>query len=180
MIRTHEYDVQCGQLFPDRIRIPPKQHKFTGKERDAESGLDNFGARYMSSQYGRFMTPDPSNLSVDFWLPQTWNRYSYALNNPLTVVDRNGLWPWYIHNEIIDSSFPGLSKQDLQTLKDASWNMDYGPGQQGASLSFEHGMSDGLNGQTPSEAEQQANAFIAQNEHDAQKIQADWIASGHT
>src|SRR5580704_8092878 len=33
-------------------------HKFTGKERDAESGLDNFGARYDSSNLGRFMTPD--------------------------------------------------------------------------------------------------------------------------
>ncbi|MHB8753517.1 MAG: RHS repeat-associated core domain-containing protein [Candidatus Acidiferrales bacterium] len=34
-------------------------HKFTGKERDSESGLDNFGARYHSSQLGRFMSPDP-------------------------------------------------------------------------------------------------------------------------
>jgi RHS repeat-associated protein len=35
------------------------EHKFTGKERDSESGLDNFGARYDSSSMGRFMTPDP-------------------------------------------------------------------------------------------------------------------------
>src|SRR6202030_2298977 len=34
---------------------------FTSKERDSESGLDTFGARYNSSQYGRFMTPDPEN-----------------------------------------------------------------------------------------------------------------------
>ena len=34
-------------------------YKFTGKERDPESGLDYFGARYMSSQFGRFMIPDP-------------------------------------------------------------------------------------------------------------------------
>src|SRR5882762_11720658 len=80
-------------------------YKFTGKERDGESGLDNFGARYDSSQYGRFMTLDPSNLSVDFWIPQTWNRYSYALNNPLQIVDRNGLWPTSIHNEIINEAF---------------------------------------------------------------------------
>lgn len=31
---------------------------FTGKERDSESGLDNFGARYYASQFGRFMSPD--------------------------------------------------------------------------------------------------------------------------
>jgi RHS repeat-associated protein len=33
-------------------------YKFTGKERDSESGLDNFGARYHASSLGRFMTPD--------------------------------------------------------------------------------------------------------------------------
>jgi putative transposase len=37
-------------------------YKFTGKERDSESGLDNFGARYNSSQYGRFMSPDPDDV----------------------------------------------------------------------------------------------------------------------
>jgi RHS repeat-associated protein len=35
------------------------RYKFTGKERDSESGFDNFGARYYSSQYGRFLSPDP-------------------------------------------------------------------------------------------------------------------------
>src|SRR5436305_9925398 len=33
-------------------------YKFTGKEHDSESGLDNFGARYFTSNLGRFMTPD--------------------------------------------------------------------------------------------------------------------------
>ncbi|MGH2506842.1 MAG: RHS repeat domain-containing protein [Ktedonobacteraceae bacterium] len=164
----------------DYTNVCTPNYKFTGKERDTESNLDNFGARYNSSQMGRFMSPDPSDLSVDFWMPQTWNRYSYALNNPLSIVDRNGLWPTYIHNEIINEAFPGMSAQDLKMLSDASYNMDYGPGQQSAALSFEHGMSNGLTGQTPSEAEQQADAFIAQNQHDAAKIQADWIASGHS
>jgi RHS repeat-associated protein len=154
-------------------------YKFTGKERDSESGLDNFGARYYSSQYGRFMSPDPSNLSVDFWLPQTWNRYSYVLNNPLQMVDRNGQWPTSIHKEIINEAFPGMSPEDLKTLSGASHNMDYGPGQQDPAQSYEHGMSDGPAGQTSSQAEQQADAFIAQNEHEAQQIQADWVASGH-
>ncbi|MGH9683129.1 MAG: RHS repeat domain-containing protein [Candidatus Acidiferrales bacterium] len=73
-------------------------HKFTGKERDSESNLDNFGARYNSSQQGRFMSPDPSNLSVDFWIPPTWNRYSYALNNPLEVeFELKGGWPRHSH-----------------------------------------------------------------------------------
>ena len=66
--------------------------KFTGKERDSESGLDNFGARYDSSSIGRFMTPDPLLNSGRPGSPQTWNRYSYALNNPLKITDPTGLY----------------------------------------------------------------------------------------
>jgi RHS repeat-associated protein len=65
--------------------------KFTGKERDQETGLDYFGARYYGSKIGRFSTVDPvytwrENL-VD---PQRWNRYAYARNNPLRYVDPDG------------------------------------------------------------------------------------------
>lgn len=67
-------------------------YKFTGKERDSESGLDNFGARYMGSGLGRFMTPDPLLNSGRPGSPQTWNRYAYALNNPLKIVDPTGLY----------------------------------------------------------------------------------------
>jgi RHS repeat-associated protein len=70
----------------------PNHYKFTGKERDSESGLDNFGARYDSSSMGRFMTPDPLLNSGRPNNPQTWNRYAYALNNPLNVVDPTGLY----------------------------------------------------------------------------------------
>jgi RHS repeat-associated protein len=159
--------------------------KFTGKERDSESGLDNSQARYIGSSLGRFMSPDPSNLSVDFWLPQTWNRYSYALNNPLAFVDRNGQWPTHIHNEIINEAFPGLSKNQLKTLQQASHDTDYknqinGHSPQDVEASFVHGMSDGEHHQDPMEAQQQGDAFINNNEQAAQQAQADWIASGQT
>jgi RHS repeat-associated protein len=65
-------------------------HKFTGKERDSESGLDNFGARFDSSTLGRFMSPDPGNAGASDDNPQSWNGYSYALNNPLTAIDSDG------------------------------------------------------------------------------------------
>jgi len=69
--------------------------KFTGKERDAESGLDNFGARYDASSVGRFMTPDWAASPEDvpyahFGNPQSLNLYAYALNNPLKLVDTDG------------------------------------------------------------------------------------------
>jgi RHS repeat-associated protein len=157
-------------------QLTTNHYKFTGKERDSESGLDNFGARYDSSSTGRFMSPDPSNLSVDFWIPQSWNRYGYALNNPLGIVDSNGLWPWYIHDQIIDQAFPGLSKSQLQNLKQASANVDKDQSPEGA---YKHGMSNGQAVNTTS-APEDTSEYIDNNEESAEQIQADWVASGHT
>jgi RHS repeat-associated protein len=67
-------------------------HKFTGKERDTESGLDNFGARYDASSMGRFMTPDPLYLELHRLIdPQQLNLYTYVRNNPLNMTDATGL-----------------------------------------------------------------------------------------
>jgi RHS repeat-associated protein len=64
--------------------------KFTSKERDYESGLDNLGARYMNSGIGRFMSVDPKQLTAHLLDPQTLNRYTYTRNNPLVYVDPDG------------------------------------------------------------------------------------------
>ncbi|MFN9456202.1 MAG: RHS repeat-associated core domain-containing protein [Acidobacteriota bacterium] len=68
-----------------------RSSRSTGKERDAETGLDYFGARYFSGAQGRFTSPDPLGASARASNPQTWNRYTYALNNPLRYVDPDGL-----------------------------------------------------------------------------------------
>lgn len=70
-------------------------YKFTGKERDEETGLDDFGARYYDSSLGRFMTPDWAAKPVtvpyaSFGDPQTLNLYSYVENGPLNRVDADG------------------------------------------------------------------------------------------
>jgi RHS repeat-associated protein len=70
-------------------------YKFTGKERDAESNLDNFGARYNGSTLGRFMSSDWSALPVpvpyaDNRDPQSLNLYSYVRNNPTSITDEDG------------------------------------------------------------------------------------------
>jgi RHS repeat-associated protein len=69
-----------------------QRYKFTGKERDSESGLDNFGARYDASSLGRFMSPDPDQESgIDnMGNPQVWNGYAYVGNNPLNATDPDG------------------------------------------------------------------------------------------
>jgi RHS repeat-associated protein len=71
------------------------RYLFTGKERDAESGNDYFGARYYASSMGRFMSPDWSAkvMPVPYAKlddPQTLNLYSYVQNNPLRSVDADG------------------------------------------------------------------------------------------
>jgi RHS repeat-associated protein len=66
------------------------RQKFTGKERDSESGNDYFGARYYGANLGRFMTTDPLDASAHPANPQSWNRYEYAFNNPHKFVDVKG------------------------------------------------------------------------------------------
>jgi RHS repeat-associated protein len=72
-----------------------QNYKFTGKERDSESGLDDFGARFDSSNLGRFMTPDWSAVPVDVPYaqmanPQSLNLYAYVMNSPVTSADLDG------------------------------------------------------------------------------------------
>ncbi|HEY9432819.1 MAG TPA: Ig-like domain-containing protein [Blastocatellia bacterium] len=67
------------------------RQKFTGKEKDDETGLDYFINRYYSSVQGRFTSVDPGNAGAEMEYPQAWNGYSYAINNPLTYSDPDGL-----------------------------------------------------------------------------------------
>jgi len=67
----------------------------TGKERDAETGLDYFLARYYSGAQGRFTTPDWSKTPegvpyADLSNPQSLNLYTYVRNNPLRTADPDG------------------------------------------------------------------------------------------
>jgi RHS repeat-associated protein len=112
-------------------------YKFTGQERDSESGLDNFGARYYSSNMGRFMSPDPDNAGASPDNPQSWNAYAYVLGNPLNLTDPDGLGP--CDNDpnqcievtallpVIDPFFFRLSEQlssvaqRTQTYLDVAW-----------------------------------------------------------
>ena len=66
--------------------------KFTGKERDGESGLDYFGARYFRGAGGRFTSVDPIWVTKERMLdPQRLNLFAYGRNNPLLYVDLFGM-----------------------------------------------------------------------------------------
>jgi RHS repeat-associated protein len=68
---------------------------FTGKERDPESGLDFFGARFYANQMGRWMSPDWSEAPqpvpyANLNNPQSLNLYIYVGNNPMGTADADG------------------------------------------------------------------------------------------
>ena len=65
-----------GYMARESVLTAAPRQKFTGKERDAETGLDYFGARYFSGAQGRFTTPDPLMASANVGDPQSWNRYT--------------------------------------------------------------------------------------------------------
>jgi RHS repeat-associated protein len=61
---------------------------FTGAQEDKEFGLVNLVGRIYDPQIGRFLSPDP--FVPHPYSGQSYNRYSYVLNNPLTMTDPNG------------------------------------------------------------------------------------------
>jgi RHS repeat-associated protein len=70
------------------------RQKFTGYESDAETGLNFAQARYQSPTQGRFISVDPLGASATTLNPQSFNRYSYVLNNPTNLTDPDGLMPY--------------------------------------------------------------------------------------
>jgi RHS repeat-associated protein len=67
------------------------RQRFTGQERDDDTTLDYFLARYYSGTQGRFGSPDPGNAGANPGDPQSWNGYAYVSGNPLTYTDPSGM-----------------------------------------------------------------------------------------
>jgi len=112
----------------------PQNYRFIGKERDAESSLDNFGARYYASSMGRFMTPDfggpmPTSDPVpwaDLNDPQTLNLYASVRNNPTSYSDEDG-HTYHVCDEhhqncsnVSDEQFAQMKKSAQQSGE--TWN----------------------------------------------------------
>jgi RHS repeat-associated protein len=124
-LRQLAEQVDCGGLLSSRgVRkaallrggsLADPVPRFTGKERDGETGLDYFGARYFSGAQGRFTGPDPLLNSGRPWEPQSWNRYAYALNNPLRFNNPTGLYEW---------AASGCADDDKKCLKQYQQNQD--------------------------------------------------------
>jgi len=105
-----------GELHWTSGSDPGNHYLFTGKERDTETGLDYFGARYYDSAMGRFLTPDWADKPTavpyaNYGNPQSLNLYAYVQNKPTTVEDPDG------HN---GGDVVGQAKGDLGMAESSS------------------------------------------------------------
>lgn len=81
----HPFGTTAYQAMNADIRAAAKRYRYTGMERDEESGLEYHGARYYAPWLGRWLSPDPSGLEDGV------NLYAYAQGRPIHLVDRTGL-----------------------------------------------------------------------------------------
>lgn len=94
---------------------------YTGHEHLTMFGLINMNARLYDPAIGRFLSPDPYVQAPDF--SQNFNRYSYAMNNPLVYIDQDGEIAWFVP-VIIGAVIGGTSGYMIGRNNDASgWNM---------------------------------------------------------
>ena len=126
-------------------------HKFTGDERDSETGLDHTLFRQYSSSLGRWSSPDP--LAGDISDPQSLNRYSYVQNGPLTSIDPLGMDDCNAGNKfcdypLMDSGFGSGANSDFVQWEKVPTRIDNpfvriitgaGPGMVSASFQFPNG-----------------------------------------
>jgi RHS repeat-associated protein len=121
---------------------------FTGKERDQESGLDYFGARYYASSMGRFMSPDWATKPYPVPYskldnPQTLNLYAYVGNNPMNRFDPDGHYSCDTKNHGAEC---GKIKDALAIVQKADSNLKEGSKERGrldAVLKFYGSENDG-------------------------------------
>lgn len=102
-------------------------YKFTGKELDQENNLEYFGARYYDSGLARFVSIDPvllGDFSKFLANPQALNSYSYALNNPIALID-----PF------------GLSTATVNPMPDSGWQLDDVMGQFNGVTAYYNGIN---------------------------------------
>jgi RHS repeat-associated protein len=102
-----------------------QNYKFTGYERDAETGLDYAFARYYNSRLGRFMSPDPMGGGLGD--PQSLNRYAYVGNSPLGSVDPTGMDKCELVRSVngVSSGVSCLGDQTMDFMPWIPWLMVY-------------------------------------------------------
>ena len=92
--RGKYFDVAYAPYGEDYANSGTTDLSFTGQNQDTTTGMYDFLNREYHPVQGRWISPDPAGLAaVDMSNPQTWNRYGYVANMPLTSIDPLGLDP---------------------------------------------------------------------------------------
>jgi RHS repeat-associated protein len=120
MIASAKSMMSCCFLTLSCGRARATNYPFlTQKERDVETVLDYFGARYYGAVTGRFCSPDNFLNDIHVSNPQSWNLYSYVRNSPLNYIDPTG--------EVVDGT--DLSSEEAsnssRTGRKKGYNVDY-------------------------------------------------------
>jgi RHS repeat-associated protein len=125
--------------YPYGVEYTPQtvndREKYATYTRDSVTGLDYAMNRYYSSQWGRFLSPDPSGGSVAPGNPQSWNRYGYAANDPANRADPTGLL--YTAQDCINNP-------DACVASDQGWGDLGSPGPDGLPCGFGYGTVCGI------------------------------------
>ena len=96
-LKNCDSQLPFGLTFNSYTSGTENLYKYNGKEEQKELGIYDYGARYFDPSIARFTTIDPLTSSYYSWSP-----YHYAANNPIKLVDINGMG-W---GDFLDENFP--------------------------------------------------------------------------
>jgi len=84
------------------------REKYATYTRDSLTGYDYAVNRYYASQWGRFLSADPTYLNVDLENSQSWNMYAYVNNDPANSNDPTGQYLWVCSVSPMIPQCPGI------------------------------------------------------------------------
>jgi RHS repeat-associated protein len=117
----HPFGSSAYQATASAVGPPARRYRYTGMERDEESGLEYHGARYYAAWLGRWIAPDEHPDTLD------GNRFAYVKNNPMAYRDPNGRFEEPVHGALTYrlALAAGFSAEDAATIAIATAGMDH-------------------------------------------------------
>ncbi len=123
---SFQEEINAGDNHVDGMRFAGHWRDFMGLQNVENSDyLDYMHARYYDPNRGRFLSVDPTWSSADLGRPQSWNRYSYVLNNPVKTTDPDGRCPpcaaaigeaGLLYGTYYIASHPELAQEAVESL----------------------------------------------------------------
>jgi RHS repeat-associated protein len=119
----HPFGTTAYQAKNSEIKSAAKRYRFTGMERDEETGLEYHSARYYIPWLGRWLSTDKERKK------EVTNRYQYVTNNPVTYFDSNGLFEEPVHGALTYklALAAGFTERDAAEIALATAGMDHDP-----------------------------------------------------